>query len=415
MLKVARPIVTELLAKHIEQGRALLERASLVGDPSDYEGLKAAREQWIELTAETLAHIYDGSAEVDEFKRAATAVAGGDRWQLEYARDLECTRAAIDVLISLEERLESAHEPAAGSAAEPNPFIRSRLEQELTSAPPLEREPAGGSELAQERPDESELTQERPVGTELTGERPDDSELAQERPDDSELAQERPDDSELAQERPVGSELALERPAGSQLAPAPSVDSVAAQESSGGAEFGQQSPNGSLSAMPAATSVVAGPGRTRRVFLVHGPNERWKQAVVRLLERAGPHPVTTMNERPNDRETIVEQFEQQGTGSSYAIVLLTADDVGGPQVDSQREPYFSPRACQSVVFQMGVLVAVLTPRYVCVLYEDGVELPCELDGIAYVRLDLAGTWQSKLLLRLRGAGFDYDLNRLAPV
>jgi hypothetical protein len=64
---------------------------------------------------------------------------------------------------------------------------------------------------------------------------------------------------------------------------------------------------------------------------------------------------------------------------------------------------------------MGVLVAALTPRGVCVLYEEGVELPCDLDDIAYIRLDLAGTWQSKLLLQLRSAGFDYDLNRLAPV
>ena len=47
------------------------------------------------------------------------------------------------------------------------------------------------------------------------------------------------------------------------------------------------------------------------------------------------------------------------------------------------------------------------------LYEDGVELPCDLDGITFVRLDLAGTWQSKLLLRLRSAGYDYDLNQLA--
>jgi hypothetical protein len=64
---------------------------------------------------------------------------------------------------------------------------------------------------------------------------------------------------------------------------------------------------------------------------------------------------------------------------------------------------------------MGVLVAALTPRRLCVLYEDGVELPCHIDGITYVLLDLAGTWQSKLLLHLRGAGLDYDLNMLAPI
>ena len=96
-------------------------------------------------------------------------------------------------------------------------------------------------------------------------------------------------------------------------------------------------------------------------------------------------------------------------------MLLTADDVGAPRLHSEDEPYYSPRARQGVVFEMGFLVAALSPSCVCVLYEDGVELPCDLDGIAYVRLDFAGTWQSKLLLRLRKAGFNYDLNKLAPV
>jgi predicted nucleotide-binding protein len=62
---------------------------------------------------------------------------------------------------------------------------------------------------------------------------------------------------------------------------------------------------------------------------------------------------------------------------------------------------------------MGFLVAALAPGSVCVLYEEGVQLPCDIEGIVYVRLDLAGTWQPKLLLALRKAGFDYDLNKLA--
>jgi predicted nucleotide-binding protein len=136
------------------------------------------------------------------------------------------------------------------------------------------------------------------------------------------------------------------------------------------------------------------------------------QAVARLLEQAGTHEVTILNERPNGRGALAEQFGEHAPGSRYAIVLLTADDIGAPRVESEDEPYFSPRAHQAVVFEMGFLVAALAPGCVCVLYEEGVQLPCDLDGIAYVRLDLAGTWQPKLLLQLRKAGFDYDLNKL---
>jgi predicted nucleotide-binding protein len=136
------------------------------------------------------------------------------------------------------------------------------------------------------------------------------------------------------------------------------------------------------------------------------------QAVARLLEQAGTHEVTILNERSKGRGALSEQFGAHAPGSRYAVVLLTADDIAAPRVDSEDEPYFSPRAHQAVVFEMGFLVAALAPGCVCVLYEEGVQLPCDLDGIAYVRLDLAGTWQPKLLLQLRKAGFDYDLNKL---
>lgn len=155
--------------------------------------------------------------------------------------------------------------------------------------------------------------------------------------------------------------------------------------------------------------------RTGQVFLVHGRNDRWKDSVAGLLERAGPHPVTILNERPSDRRMLVERRDDGTADSRYAVILLTADDVAGPLLDSDREPLLAPRARQAVVFEMGVLVAALTPSCLCVLYENGVQLPCDIDGITYVLLDLAGTWRSKLLMHMRGAGFDYDLNMLAPV
>jgi hypothetical protein len=180
-------------------------------------------------------------------------------------------------------------------------------------------------------------------------------------------------------------------------------------------EFVRPMGNAARSSLPTLAGGRPRTDRTRQVFLVHGRDEKSKDAVAALLERAGPHPVTILNERPSDRRMLVEHPEERTADSRYAIILLTADDVAGKRLDSGREPHFSLRARQGVVFEMGVLVAALTPRCLCVLYEDGVELPCDIDGITYVLLDLAGTWRSKLLLHLRGAGFDYDLNMLAPI
>jgi hypothetical protein len=151
-----------------------------------------------------------------------------------------------------------------------------------------------------------------------------------------------------------------------------------------------------------------------QIFLVQGRNQRLKQAVAGLLEQTGESQVTILSERPEGPRALVESSGETAPARRYAVVLLTADDVGAPRLDGDREPHFSIRARQGAVFEMGILVAALTPGRVCVLYEDGVELPCDLDGVAYVRLDRAGSWRLRLLLHLRGAGFEHDLNSLAP-
>lgn len=47
-----------------------------------------------------------------------------------------------------------------------------------------------------------------------------------------------------------------------------------------------------------------------------------------------------------------------------------------------------------------------------VLYESGVELPSDIQGLVFVQLDDQGRWKISLTQELRAAGFDIDLARL---
>ncbi|MFI4990251.1 MAG: TIR domain-containing protein [Solirubrobacterales bacterium] len=380
-LQVSVPIGHELLGQCIKQGQALVQRASLVGDFSDYESWKAARKQWIDPTVQALEHMYGSRREAREFADAVTCPDGSKRWQEQYAADLRCVEEAINLLTVLQGELAfSDGRPAAGAG-------------ELTAGAP---EPQVGPAEPVTDAGEPGDTGEPPVAE------PSPRAHDEQRALDPQSPSGRPFAEPSAREpEPPTHQHAV----GAELAPAQAVGSQLAHHSNGAAPAERD---------PAAAGAPA-PARTRQVLVAHGRDERWKQAVEHLLEQAGEHEIRIVSQRSGERSRLSEAIGEEAPASRYAVVLLTADDIGGPRLESDSEPYFSTRAHQEVVFQMGFLVAALSPGRVCVLYEDGVELPYDLEGVSHVRLDLAGTWQPKLLLHLRRAGFDYDMNKLVQV
>lgn len=408
-LGLPRSTVEERLGTYIERGEALLARASLVGDTSDYESWKSNRSQWVEVTCQGLGKLYVDSSEPADFRSTASARLRGGEWLAEYGSDADCVRAAVDLLISLKSELalgQSTPRPA-GSEFAPGAseeVSRLRLEHLAAEGPPAASDAERPRRAGVEWPPESEpehggVRRDGFAGTDGAGEQ---SLPVRETVPEVELAPERPGASrplrEQEDEEIPDVELARDQRGGSALV----------REPSGEAEFAQPPASGFAEMPDTAAGEPHAEHLGKRVFLLHGMNEKWKQTVVRLLARAGSHEVTILHERPSEGRTLLEQ----AAGSGYAIVLLTADEVGAPRLVSGPEPFYRPRARQSVVFEMGLLVGVLTPRYVCVLYERGVELPSEVYGLAYILLDVAGAWQSKLLMQLRSAEFDYDVERL---
>lgn len=417
MLQVSVPIAHELLAQCIKQGQALIQRASLVGDFSDYESWKAARKQWIDPTVQALEHMYGRARESREFAEAATCPESVKRWQEQYSADLRCVEQAIDLLKVLQGEL--AFEGPAGAESMPPASAAAELTQGTEASPPAagtaredaidvpaaaarDTSPASFASEGEAEPAEAISPAGPEPGVAATGPEPTapaatPEPLAPAPMPEPIRREERPfaePPERLAEPEPA-------RPVGAELTPAQAIGAELAPHDAPGAPAEREEPGAPASA----------PARTSQVLVAHGRDERWAQAVEHLLDQTGEHEVRVISRRA-ERGRIVEALGEEAP-ARYAIVLLTADDVGGPRLESDDEPYFSTRAHQEVVFEMGFLVAALSPGRVCVLYEDGVELPYELDQISHVRLDLAGTWQPKLLLHLRRAGFDYDMNKLA--
>ncbi|MEL7433645.1 MAG: TIR domain-containing protein, partial [Chloroflexota bacterium] len=64
-----------------------------------------------------------------------------------------------------------------------------------------------------------------------------------------------------------------------------------------------------------------------KIFVVHGHDNEMKQSTARILEKIGLEPII-LHEQANEGKTIIEKFLANAGQVSFAVVLLSPDDVG---------------------------------------------------------------------------------------
>lgn len=143
---------------------------------------------------------------------------------------------------------------------------------------------------------------------------------------------------------------------------------------------------------------------TKEVFIVHGHNEEVKHNVARVIEKLKLTPII-LNEQSNEGLTIIEKFEKY-SNVSFAIVLLTYDDFGNSKSSDKN----NKRARQNVILELGYFIAKLGRQNVLPLYEDDVELPSDISGVLYTKIDNSENWKFRLVKELKTAGFNVDAN-----
>ena len=145
-----------------------------------------------------------------------------------------------------------------------------------------------------------------------------------------------------------------------------------------------------------------------RVFLVHGHDDAARETVARFLEKLGLDTIV-LHEKPNMGRTIIEKFcEYSNVG--FAVVLMTADDIGGPVKSSPNE--LRPRARQNVILELGFFLGALGRNRVCALYQEGIEMPSDYQGVLFVNYDGNGLWRFELAREMKSVGIHIDMNRV---
>ena len=157
-----------------------------------------------------------------------------------------------------------------------------------------------------------------------------------------------------------------------------------------------------------ANNIKAPNKPNNRVFIVHGHDDNAKNEVARFVEKLGLKAII-LHEQINSGATIIEKFEKHASTSSFAIVLLTPDDIG---YSINNESKKNHRARQNVILELGYFSGLLGRKNLCVLYKKPVEVPSDYLGVVYIELDIAGAWKITLAKEMKEVGLLLDMNNI---
>ncbi|WP_170246401.1 TIR domain-containing protein [Colwellia hornerae] len=167
-------------------------------------------------------------------------------------------------------------------------------------------------------------------------------------------------------------------------------------------------PNGSPEKIKASSSLVP---RNNKVFIVHGHDNALEIELALFLAQIGIKPIYLHGEIDGE-QSIIEKLEAN-SDVSYAFILLTPDEVlytieQSSVVDVDRKKVI--RARPNVIFEFGYLVAKLGIKNVCVLHKGDVDIPTNLSGFIYKKvddnIDEIGLF---LIKEIKAAGFKPEL------
>ncbi|MGE4382281.1 MAG: TIR domain-containing protein [Arcobacter sp.] len=139
---------------------------------------------------------------------------------------------------------------------------------------------------------------------------------------------------------------------------------------------------------------------SNKVFIVHGHDELAIVQVSEVLRKLNLEPIILKDEASKSN-TIIEKIERLSSDVGFGIVLYTACDIGGKDLNS-----LQPRARQNVVLEHGYLMAKLGRENTLALKKDNVETPSDIQGLVYTPMDEHKAWQYKLVDELKLAGYN---------
>lgn len=110
------------------------------------------------------------------------------------------------------------------------------------------------------------------------------------------------------------------------------------------------------------------------MFITHGHSNDWR-TVQAFIEKDVGLPTIELAQEPNLGRTIIEKLIDNSTRCNSAVIVMTGDDVANEDEARVRE---------NVMHEIGFFQGCYGRNLVVLLHEDGVNIPTNLAGVAYI-------------------------------
>ena len=113
----------------------------------------------------------------------------------------------------------------------------------------------------------------------------------------------------------------------------------------------------------------------RRIFISHGRSADWHK-VQSYLEKDIGIDTLELSQEVNRGRTVLQKLWEESNRCSYAVIVMTGDD----QVTEGERP----RARENVMHEIGFFQGRYGLENVCLLYEEGTNIPSNIHGLVYI-------------------------------
>jgi predicted nucleotide-binding protein len=107
------------------------------------------------------------------------------------------------------------------------------------------------------------------------------------------------------------------------------------------------------------------------VFVSHGRNSAWRE-VQAYIEKDLKLKTIELSQEPYSGRTNIQRLAEEADKCNYAVIVMTGDDS---------TPEGATRARENVIHEIGFFQGKYGFDRVCIVYQEGVSIPSNIDGL----------------------------------